>query len=58
MSNLINTNKAQALKWWESLSLTERQNYVFYYCTGHEIGSMEFTEDHIVEIWESTIEEY
>ena len=42
-----------ALKWWDLLSLEDKQNKTFHYCTNNDISSMEFEISHIVDIFKS-----
>lgn len=41
-----------ALAWWERLSLTNKQNITYHYCTCNEISTMEFEIHHIVESYQ------
>ena len=41
----------ECTKWWNNLSLDERQTKAYHYCTMKEIGVFELTMDDILNIW-------
>lgn len=45
----------EGILWWNTLTLEQQQNKMYYSCTSQGKGAFEFTIQDIIDIWENNV---